>query len=101
MRGVWPEVIGLVMAGLAVVFSLALALWIMLVPAVIFYQADLIAITSVGIIGGADGPTSIFISANPAGIFYLVGVVVLALVAMIVLRRRIVRKCAGRKFTGN
>ena len=42
---------------------------------------------SVGIIGGADGPTAVFISGNPATLI-LAAVILIAVIALVILRTR-------------
>ncbi len=49
-----------------------------------------ILFSSIGIIGGADGPTAIFVTASPDWWKYAIGAaaVVIAVVATIILRRK-------------
>lgn len=102
MRGVWPEVAGIAFAASVLAVLLALALYVAFLPFASIEMVGADEAISVGIIGGVDGPTSIYVTTNnTAWLFGLAVAGLLALVAVIVLLRRIVRKCAGRKLTGN
>lgn len=48
----------------------------------------LLSAASVGIIGGADGPTAIFVASSPDWWKYAVGAAVIALIIFLMIRRR-------------
>ena len=43
---------------------------------------------SIGIIGGADGPTSILVSTSPAPVWWIIGAVALAAAVIFLLKRK-------------